>query len=282
MTKERIDVLAVQQGLFETREKAKRAIMAGLLYDHNNERYDKPGEKVPNDTEFHVKGEKFPYVSRGGLKLKKALTVFNVNVTDKIILDIGASTGGFTDVALQEGAAMSYALDVGYNQLAWSLRQDPRVEVMERVNFRYSVPQDFLKGLPEIATIDVSFISLRLILPALKDILLKDGLVVALIKPQFEAGREQVGKHGIIRDAKVHAEVIHNVFDYAVENGFSVRGLDFSPITGGEGNIEFLTLLQNSRSERGEIAPDIDVEATVLNAHQTFHNDKVVTHEKKR
>lgn len=272
MTKERIDVLAVQQGLFETREKAKRAIMAGLLYDKNNQRYDKPGEKVAQETTLHVKGEKFPYVSRGGLKLKKALDVFKLDLTDRLVLDIGASTGGFTDVALKAGAKMSYALDVGYNQLAWSLRQDPRVEVMERVNFRYSKPEDFTLGLPEVATIDVSFISLRLILPALKDILVPDGHVVALIKPQFEAGREQVGKHGIIKDPKVHAEVIQHVFSYATDNGYSVVGLDFSPITGGEGNIEFLMLLENSRLEPGTVAATIDIAAVVAQAHQTFHN----------
>ncbi len=271
MAKERIDVLAVKQGLFETREKAKRSIMAGLLYDANNQRFDKPGEKIPAETVLHVKGEKFPYVSRGGLKLKKALDVFDVSVEDKILLDIGASTGGFTDVALQSGAKMSYALDVGYNQLAWKLRQNPQVEVMERVNFRYSQPKDFLKGLPEFATIDVSFISLRLILPPLGDILVQDGSVVALIKPQFEAGKEQVGKHGIVKDPKVHQSVIEQVIAYALESGFDIMDLSFSPITGGEGNIEFLVHLKNTRQKTPEnhLAPE-KISEVVKEAHTTF------------
>lgn len=271
MTKERIDVLAVQQGLFDSREKAKRAIMAGLLYDANNQRYDKPGEKLPQETQLHVKGELFPYVSRGGLKLAKALKVFPVTVADKILLDIGASTGGFTDVALQNGARLSYALDVGYNQLAWKLRQDPRVAVMERVNFRYSQPQDFLQGLPEVATIDVSFISLRLILPPLKKILVAGGDVLALIKPQFEAGKEQVGKHGIVKDPKVHEMVIEQVLQYAKDSGFTVSGLDFSPITGGEGNIEFLMWLKNPVTPVDAEKPTIDISAVVTAAHTTFH-----------
>lgn len=271
MAKERVDVLAVKQGLFETREKAKRGIMAGLLYDQNNQRFDKPGEKVAVETTLHVKGEKFPYVSRGGLKLKKALEVFSVTVADKILLDIGASTGGFTDVALQNGAKMSYALDVGYNQLAWKLRQDQRVQVMERVNFRYSQPQDFSQGLPEVATIDVSFISLRLIFPPLKDILVQDGSVIALIKPQFEAGKEQVGKHGIVKDPKVHESVIKEVINYALESGFEVCELNFSPITGGEGNIEFLIHLKNARSQEGiNHLTEERVKTVVEDAHKTF------------
>ena len=196
MKKERVDVLAVQQGLFETREKAKRGVMAGLVVmEKNNLRLDKPGEKIPADTALRVKGEVMPYVSRGGLKLAKALKEFDFTVKDKILLDIGASTGGFTDVALQNGAKMSYALDVGYNQLAWKLRQDPRVIVMERQNFRYSKPSDFTEGLPEVATMDVSFISLKLILPPLHEILVPGGYALALVKPQFEAGKELVGKH---------------------------------------------------------------------------------------
>lgn len=189
MKKERVDVLAVQQGLFETREQAKRGVMAGLVYTEKNERLDKPGEKISGETQLQIKGKKLPYVSRGGLKLEKALKIFDFEVKDQILLDIGASTGGFTDAALQNGAKMSYALDVGYNQLAWKLRQDPRVVVMERVNFRYAKPTDFLEGLPERATIDVSFISLKLILPPLHEILVDQGEVIALIKPQFEAGK---------------------------------------------------------------------------------------------
>lgn len=271
MKKERIDVLAVQQGLFETREKAKRGIMAGLLYDEKNQRFDKPGEKIPQETQLHVKGEKFPYVSRGGLKLKKALEVFPVEIAGKNLLDIGASTGGFTDVALKNGAKMSYALDVGYNQLAWSLRQDPRVEVMERVNFRYSQKEDFQKEAVEFATIDVSFISLRLILEPLAKILIPEGPVIALIKPQFEAGKDQVGKHGIVKDPQVHVAVIQQVMGYAAAYGYDICGLDFSPITGGEGNIEFLVYLKNSHQVTPEIWPLEKIQAVVKKAHETFH-----------
>ncbi len=205
--KERVDVLLVERGLIETREKAKRAIMAGLVYS-NEERLDKPGEKVPADAPLQVKGKVMPYVSRGGLKLEKALNTFDLEVKGKIMIDIGSSTGGFTDCALQNGAERSYAVDVGYNQLAWKLRKDERVIVMERTNFRYVKPEDLTEGLPAFATIDVSFISLSLILPVLKTLLIPNSDVVALIKPQFEAGKEQVGKKGIIRDPAIHKEVI--------------------------------------------------------------------------
>lgn len=239
MKKERVDVLLVERGLMETREKAKRAVMAGLVFS-NETRLDKPGEKIAADAPLIIKGKPLPYVSRGGLKLEKALEVFGLDVKGKIVLDIGASTGGFTDCALQHGAKMSYALDVGYNQLAWKLRQDGRVVVMERTNFRYVTPQDFTKGIPEFASIDVSFISLSLILPVLKTLLAPGSDVVALIKPQFEAGRGQVGKKGIVKDKKVHREVIEKIIQLALRENFSVENLSFSPITGGEGNIEFL------------------------------------------
>ncbi|WP_086314015.1 hemolysin A [Enterococcus sp. 7F3_DIV0205] len=243
MKKERVDILAFTQGLFETREKAKRAVMAGLVYNDKNERLDKPGEKILLETPLHVKGQTLAYVSRGGLKLEKALEVFEIDVTDKTMLDIGASTGGFTDVALQNGARLSYALDVGYNQLAWKIRQDERVVVMERTNFRYSKPEDFQEGIPDIATIDVSFISLKLILPPLHEILKTGGKVVALIKPQFEAGKELVGKKGIVREPETHKFVLKDILSFAQGHGYSVSGLDYSPITGGEGNIEFLAYL---------------------------------------
>ncbi|MGX7244090.1 TlyA family RNA methyltransferase [Enterococcus quebecensis] len=243
MKKERVDILAFTQGLFETREKAKRAVMAGLVYNDKNERLDKPGEKIAIETPLQVKGQTLPYVSRGGLKLEKALDVFQLDVTDKTMLDIGASTGGFTDVALQNGARLSYALDVGYNQLAWKIRQDERVVVMERTNFRYSTPEDFHEGVPDIATIDVSFISLKLILPPLHKILKRGGKVVALIKPQFEAGKELVGKKGIVREPETHKLVLTDILSFAQEHGYLVSGLDYSPITGGEGNIEFLAYL---------------------------------------
>ncbi|WP_288529324.1 TlyA family RNA methyltransferase [uncultured Secundilactobacillus sp.] len=267
MEKQRVDVLLVNQGLFETREKAKRAVMAGEVLGNNEERLDKPGVKIPVDTDLHIKGKPLPYVSRGGLKLAKALSVFNIEVTDRIVLDIGSSTGGFTDVMLQNGAKRSYALDVGSNQLVWSLRNDNRVVVMEHTNFRYSKPADFTEGLPSFASIDVSFISLGLILPPLHAILVPNGEVVALIKPQFEAGRENVGKHGIVRDAKVHEAVINKVLATAVDSGFSAEHLDFSPITGGEGNIEFLVHLKKT-DERPEISGEIQVHEVVAAAHR--------------
>jgi 23S rRNA (cytidine1920-2'-O)/16S rRNA (cytidine1409-2'-O)-methyltransferase len=241
--KERVDILLVERGLAETREKAKRAIMAGLVYS-NEERLDKPGEKVARDIPLTVKGQVMPYVSRGGFKLEKALREFNIDLQGKIVLDIGASTGGFTDCALQNGAKLSYALDVGYNQLAWKLRQDERVVVMERTNFRYVTPADLQYGMPQFASIDVSFISLRLILPVLKTLLVPNSDVAALIKPQFEAGREQVGKKGIVRDRKVHEAVIASIMDFSLAEGFDVQNVTFSPITGGDGNIEFLIHLK--------------------------------------
>lgn len=239
MKKERVDILLVEQGLFETREKAKRAIMAGIVYCEEM-RLDKPGEKINKESKLTVKGKTLKYVSRGGLKLEKALEVFDVNIENKVLLDIGSSTGGFTDCALQNGAKMSYALDVGYNQLAWKLRQDERVIVMERTNFRYVTPADLKEGMPDFASIDVSFISLKLILPVLKTLLVAKSDVIALVKPQFEAGREQVGKKGIVRDKKVHVAVLEKIIHFSMEEGYKVKGISFSPITGGDGNIEFL------------------------------------------
>jgi 23S rRNA (cytidine1920-2'-O)/16S rRNA (cytidine1409-2'-O)-methyltransferase len=265
--KERLDVLLVERGLVETREKAKRAIMAGLVYS-NEERLEKAGEKVNADIPLTVKGNVLPYVSRGGLKLEKALKVFDLDVKDKIMLDIGASTGGFTDCALQNGAKMSYALDVGYNQLAWKLRQDERVEVMERTNFRYVTASDLTYGMPDFATIDVSFISLKLILPVLKNLLVPSSNVVALVKPQFEAGREQVGKKGIVRDPKVHLSVLEKTIDLSLGSGFNVKNLSFSPITGGDGNIEFLLhLVLKSTDEPGEQLLAVDPSEVVAQAH---------------
>lgn len=248
--KERIDVLLVERGLIETREKAKRAIMAGLVYS-NEMRLDKPGEKVSEDIPLMIKGKMLPYVSRGGLKLEKALKVFDVDVQDKVLLDIGSSTGGFTDCALQNGAKMSYALDVGYNQLAWKLRQDDRVVVMERTNFRYVTPVDLIRDMPNFASIDVSFISLKLILPVLKTLLVSGSDVVALVKPQFEAGREQVGKKGIVREEKIHLEVVEKIINFSTGQGYDAMNLSFSPITGGDGNIEFLLHLRWTAEDDG-------------------------------
>lgn len=271
MEKERVDVLAVKQGLFETREQAKRSVMAGLIYNEKNERFDKPGEKIPVSSELQIKGKKLPYVSRGGLKLEKALKVFDLSVESKILLDIGASTGGFTDAALQNGAKMSYALDVGYNQLAWKIRQDERVVVMERANFRYAKPEDFQEGTPEIAVIDVSFISLRLMLVPLHEILVDGGEVIALIKPQFEAGKEAVGKNGIVRDPQTHVQVIKDILHFAAMHGYDVLDLSYSPITGGEGNIEFLAHLKKV-SDQGTLSPDVAPEKIVQEAHNQFNH----------
>lgn len=268
--KERIDVLLVKQGLFDSREQAKRAVMAGEILGKNEQRLDKPGVKIPADTELHLKGKAMPYVSRGGLKLAKALKSFGISVKDKTVLDIGSSTGGFTDVMLQNGAKMSYALDVGTNQLVWKLRNDPRVEVMENTNFRYSKPADFTLGLPEFASIDVSFISLHLILPALKNILKTNGEVVALIKPQFEAGRENVGKHGIVKDRNVHHQVIEKVINFALESGFSVLNLDFSPIKGGEGNVEFLIHLKST--DDPQVQSNVLIDTVQEQAYKALNN----------
>ncbi|EKN69885.1 hemolysin A [Neobacillus bataviensis LMG 21833] len=268
--KERVDVLLVERGLIETREKAKRAIMAGLVYT-NEERLDKPGEKVKIDIPLNIKGKMLPYVSRGGLKLEKALKVFDVNVQDKILLDIGASTGGFTDCALQNGAKMSYALDVGYNQLAWKLRQDDRVVVMERTNFRYVTPADLNGEMPNFASIDVSFISLTLILPVLKTLLIPGSDIIALIKPQFEAGRDQVGKKGIVRDEKVHLQVIEKIISFSLQQGYCAANLSFSPITGGDGNIEYLLHLKwEGEQEEGRNLLPVSPLEVVKESHNEF------------
>lgn len=272
MAKERVDVLAYRQGLFETREQAKRGVMAGLVVAlANGERFDKPGEKIDDTTELKLKGEKLKYVSRGGLKLEKALQVFGLSVADRVALDIGASTGGFTDVMLQAGARLVYAVDVGTNQLAWKLRQDERVISMEQFNFRYAEPANF-DFQPSFASIDVSFISLSLILPALYHILEEGGQVVALIKPQFEAGREQIGKKGIIKDKKVHLAVLETVTAFMVEAGFSIKGLDFSPIQGGHGNVEFLAFLEKSEQPKNDLEQDLV--AVVEAAHKEFKDEE--------
>ncbi|MGM9926201.1 MAG: TlyA family RNA methyltransferase [Bacillus sp. (in: firmicutes)] len=272
--KERIDVLLVEQGLAETREKAKRAIMAGLVYA-NEERLDKPGEKIPADTILTIKGKVMPYVSRGGLKLEKAIKEFGLDLKDRVMLDIGSSTGGFTDCGLQNGVKMSYALDVGYNQLAWKLRQDERVIVMERTNFRYVTPADLDGEMPSFASIDVSFISLSLILPVLKTLLVPNSDVAALIKPQFEAGKEQVGKKGIVREAKTHEQVIEKIVALSLQLGYDVKHLTYSPITGGDGNIEFLIHLHwEGEKEQGDNQLAVTAAQVVAVAHQELKKKK--------
>ncbi len=271
--KERLDVLLVEQGFYESREKAKAAVMAGLVYV-DADKAEKSGMKIPREAAIKVKGAVHPYVSRGGLKLEKAIKQFGVAMSGRAMLDIGASTGGFTDCALQHGAAYVYALDVGYNQLDWSLRNHPQVCVMERTNFRYVTPQDLNGPVPDIATIDVSFISLKLILPPLQQLLSPGGDVLALIKPQFEAGREKVGKSGVVRERATHIAVLQSILTYASELGFALHGLTFSPITGGEGNIEFLA---HWRLEPGDILVETELkqlcEETVDQASATFHTN---------
>ena len=241
MKKERLDALLMNRALFESRAKAQAAIMAGQVLV-NEQKIDKPGTPVAPDVQIRFLGNKLPFVSRGGLKLAKALQIFPISVEGKVVADIGASTGGFTDCALQNGAVKVYAIDVGYGQLAWKLRSDERVINMERTNVRY-LEVDSLPEQVDAATIDVAFISLDKILPAVHKILKQEGFVIALIKPQFEAGKENVGKKGVVRDAKVHEEVINNVIAFAKEEGFGIAGLDFSPIKGPEGNIEYLLYL---------------------------------------
>lgn len=274
-TKERIDVLLVHRGFFDSREKAKRAIMAGLVFS-NTERLEKAGTKIDYDTPLEVKGSPLKYVSRGGLKLEKAIEEFQLNFQDKRVLDIGASTGGFTDCALQHGAKIVYALDVGYGQLDWKLRSDERVVVMERTNFRYVKGEDLSAGFPQMATIDVSFISLSIILPVLYPLLQPQSDVVALVKPQFEAGRGQVGKKGVVRDPKVHEEVLKKTTSMAVALGYHIKGLSYSPITGGEGNIEFLLILSKTFEDDSSDNQVLDdslltyIQQTVEQAHDQF------------
>ncbi|MBP3690803.1 MAG: TlyA family RNA methyltransferase [Schwartzia sp.] len=244
MHKERLDVLLVKRGLAETREKAKTTLMAGLVLV-NGQKIDKAGTMVKEDAELRVLGDAIPYVSRGGLKLEKAMETFNINMEGKVVADIGASTGGFTDCALQRGAAKVFAIDVGYGQLAWKLRSDSRVVNMERTNIRYVRPED-IGELLDFASIDVAFISLTKVLEPAKALLKDTGEIVALIKPQFEAGRGNVGKKGVVRDPEVHRSVIRAVIDYSREIGFSPVGLTFSPIKGPEGNIEYLVHLAQS------------------------------------
>ncbi|MDO4284257.1 MAG: TlyA family RNA methyltransferase [Eubacteriales bacterium] len=240
--KTRLDILLTEGGYAPSREKAKALIMEGLVYV-NGQKEDKAGASFdPEKSTIEVRGQALAYVSRGGLKLDKAMMVFPLDLTGRVCMDIGASTGGFTDCMLQNGAAKVYAIDVGYGQLAWKLRNDPRVVCMEKTNFRYLTPAD-LPEAPSFASVDVSFISLSKILPAAAPILTPRAQMVCLIKPQFEAGREKVGKKGVVRDPAVHEEVIAAAIGYARENGFEVMGLDFSPIRGPEGNIEYLMYL---------------------------------------
>lgn len=240
--KERLDVLLVKRGLAPSREKAKAIIMSGIVFV-DNEREDKAGSTFNEKVHIEVRGKTLKYVSRGGLKLEKAMEVFGVKLQDKICMDIGASTGGFTDCMLQNGAMKVYSVDVGHGQLAWKLLQDERVICMDRTNIRYVMPDDIDDRIA-FASIDVSFISLTKVLLPVKNLLTEDGQVVCLIKPQFEAGRENVGKKGVVRDHKIHTQVIESVMDFAKSIGFRIIDLNFSPVKGPEGNIEYLLYLQ--------------------------------------
>ena len=260
--KDRLDILLVKRGLAESREKAKAVIMSGIVYV-DGQKEDKAGQTFADTANIEVRGSTLKYVSRGGLKLEKAMECFDVSVKDKVCMDIGASSGGFTDCMLQNGAKKVYAVDVGHGQLAWKLRNDTRVVVMEKTNIRHVKPEDIGESI-DFASIDVSFISLSKVLPAAYNLLGERGEIVALIKPQFEAGREKVGKKGVVREKSTHIEVIQNCFSYAGENGFFVRELEFSPVKGPEGNIEYLYHLVKS----GDVDSDIDIEAVVNTAHE--------------
>ena len=247
MAKERLDVLLVKRNLVQSRERAKTTIMAGLVLV-DGQKIDKAGTMVKPEAEIRLLGNDLPYVSRGGLKLEKAMQTFPITLEGKVCADIGASTGGFTDCMLQNGAAKVYAVDVGYGQLDWKLRSDERVVCLERTNARYLTREQIPEEL-DFASIDVSFISLKLIFPALYALLREGGEVACLIKPQFEAGREKVGKKGVVRDPKVHLEVLENFLTHAKENNFTVLGITYSPIRGPEGNIEYLGYLRKSAEE---------------------------------
>ena len=264
MAKVRLDVALVEGGFAESREKAKRLIMAGIVYV-NNQKSDKAGNTVKPDDVIEVRGQALKYVSRGGLKLEKAMKVFPIDLSGFICADIGASTGGFTDCMLQNGASKVYAIDVGYGQLDWKLRTDERVVNLERTNFRYVTREQIPEEL-DFASVDVSFISLSLILPVMRTLLKNGGSAVCLIKPQFEAGKEKVGKKGVVRDPAVHKEVLDDFVALTNEIGFKILGLTFSPVKGPEGNIEFLAHL--TLADTVGIEPD--TEAVVTQAHNTL------------
>lgn len=263
--KERLDILLVNRRLADSREKAKAIIMSGVVFV-NGQKEDKAGQKYDVTSEIEIRGSTLKYVSRGGLKLEKAMKVFDVRLDGCVCMDVGSSTGGFTDCMLQNKASKVYAVDVGPGQLAWKLRQDERVVVMEKTNIRYVAPEDIEDRL-DFASIDVSFISLTKVLAPVRALLKDEGRVVCLIKPQFEAGRENVGKKGVVRDVKIHREVVETVLTYAAEIGFDVLGLDFSPIKGPEGNIEYLAYLKKTKEGSGSIYEGADIKRVVEDSH---------------
>ena len=270
--KERLDVLLVKRGLAPSREKAKAIIMSGIVFV-DNEREDKAGTTFDEKVNIEVRGKTLKYVSRGGLKLEKAMDVFGVKIEGKTCMDVGASTGGFTDCMLQNGAVKVYSVDVGHGQLAWKLVQDDRVLCMDRTNIRYVTP-DQIDDVLDFASIDVSFISLTKVLLPVKNLLKKNGQIVCLIKPQFEAGRENVGKKGVVRDKKVHVQVIEKVIEYAMSIGFKILNLDYSPVKGPEGNIEYLLYLQNIGEEPVVDEICVDPVKVVEDSHVTLDKKK--------
>lgn len=264
MKKVRLDQLLVDLGLAQSRERAKITIMEGNVFV-DGQRVDKAGTAVDPEKKIEVRGEQLPYVSRGGLKLEKALKVFPVDPAGLTCIDCGASTGGFTDVLLQNGAKKVYAVDVGYGQLAWKLRSDERVVNLERTNVRYITSEQIPETI-DLGVMDLAFISIKLVIPAVRELLKEDGDILCLIKPQFEAGREKVGKKGVVRDAKVHLEVLESFMDFVPRSGFTLMGLSFSPIRGPEGNIEYLGWLKKGQHD----APVIDPAPIVAASHQSF------------
>lgn len=263
MAKQRLDNYLVENGFVETRSKAQSLIMAGEVYI-DNQKASKAGEQIKGTEKIEVRSKGLKYVSRGGLKLEKAIKSFPISLSGKICMDIGASTGGFTDCMLQNGAVKVYSIDVGYGQLAWKLRTDERVVNLERTNFRHVTNEQVTDAI-DFFSVDVSFISLKLILPPAFDLLKENGSAVCLIKPQFEAGKENVGKKGVVRDINIHKEVISNVLEFTKETGFKVRGLDYSPIKGPEGNIEYLMYITKS----GDNA-DINIDEVVEKSHDSL------------
>lgn len=265
MEKERLDILLVDKGLFTSREKCKSAIMAGIVWI-DGVREDKPGTKFPVDCQIEIRENANPYVSRGGLKLAKAIDAFGIKLENKICLDIGASTGGFTDCMLKNGASKVVAIDVGYGQLAWELRNDPRVICKERTNVRYVKLED-VGFLSDFASIDVAFISLTKVVPAVLGLLKDDSELVCLIKPQFEAGREKVGKHGVVRDSGVHKEVIFNIINFVLAQNLYIKELSYSPIKGPEGNIEYLLYVSRIDQDNSKIEINKLIDGVVSDAH---------------
>lgn len=264
--KKRLDVLLVEQGLADSREKAKAIIMSGIVYVDNNKE-DKAGTTFEETAKVEVRGNTLKYVSRGGLKLEKAMNNFGVTLDGKVCMDVGASTGGFTDCMLQNGAVKVYSVDVGHGQLAWKLRNDERVVCMEKTNIRYVTPED-IDDRVEFVSIDVSFISLTKVLPAVKELMTENGEIVCLIKPQFEAGREKVGKKGVVRELSTHIEVVQMIVDYVRNNGFRTLDLSYSPIKGPEGNIEYLLYMTKDESRENA---EFDIKALVSESHDTLN-----------